>query len=26
MPVRAGTKYIITAWFRDQPRRYPAVI
>jgi prolyl 4-hydroxylase len=25
MPVRAGTKYIITAWFREQPRRYPAV-
>ncbi len=26
MPVRAGTKYIITAWFRERPRRYPAVI
>lgn len=25
MPVRAGTKYIITAWFRDQPRQFPAV-
>ena len=26
LPVRAGTKYIITAWFRERPRRYPAVI
>lgn len=25
MPVRAGTKYIITAWFRDHPRRYPPI-
>ncbi|WP_164157224.1 prolyl hydroxylase family protein [Sandarakinorhabdus rubra] len=25
MPVRAGTKYIITAWFRERPRRWPAV-
>jgi prolyl 4-hydroxylase len=26
LPVRAGTKYIITAWFRDQPRRFPPVV
>ena len=25
MPVRAGTKYIITAWFRERPRRFPPV-
>jgi prolyl 4-hydroxylase len=25
MPVRAGTKYIITAWFRDRPRRFAPV-
>lgn len=22
MPVRAGSKYVITAWFRERPRRY----
>lgn len=26
LPVRAGTKYIITAWFRERPRRHPPVI
>jgi prolyl 4-hydroxylase len=26
MPVRAGTKYVITAWFRERPRRHPPVI
>ena len=26
MPVRAGTKYVITAWFRERPRRNPAVV
>lgn len=26
MPVRAGTKYVITAWFRDRPRRHPPVV
>lgn len=26
LPVRAGTKYIITAWFRERPRQYPAVV
>lgn len=25
MPVRAGTKYVITAWFRERARRFPAV-
>lgn len=25
MPVRAGTKYVITAWFRDRPRAHPPV-
>ncbi|OYQ24038.1 oxygenase [Sandarakinorhabdus cyanobacteriorum] len=25
MPVRAGTKYVITAWFRDGPRARPPV-
>lgn len=25
MPVRAGTKYIITAWFREGARRFPAI-
>ena len=25
MPVRAGTKYIITAWFRERPRRVSPV-
>jgi prolyl 4-hydroxylase len=25
MPVRVGTKYIITAWFRERARRFPAV-
>lgn len=25
MPVRAGTKYIITAWFRERPRSHPPV-
>jgi prolyl 4-hydroxylase len=25
MPVRAGTKYIITAWFRERPRRHSPV-
>ncbi|WP_439546912.1 prolyl hydroxylase family protein [Sandarakinorhabdus sp.] len=26
LPVRSGTKYIITAWFRDRPRSYQPVI
>ncbi|MBU6165332.1 MAG: 2OG-Fe(II) oxygenase [Alphaproteobacteria bacterium] len=25
LPVRAGTKYVITAWFRDAPRSHPPV-
>ncbi len=25
LPVRAGTKYVITAWFRDAPRHHPPV-
>jgi prolyl 4-hydroxylase len=25
MPVRAGTKYIITAWFRERPRRFAPI-
>ena len=26
MPVRAGVKHIITAWFRERPRLYPPVV
>lgn len=25
MPVRAGVKHVITAWFRQRPRRYPPI-